>query len=140
MQPEKAEEIQAWLKKASVDLRAAGVDLAADPPLVGDALFHCQQAVEKALKAFLTAHDAPFRKTHDLDELAIACGRINPELEREVNPALELTTFAWAFRYPGESEEPSREEAEAALALAKQVYEAVLARLPAQGHPKSVPS
>lgn len=135
MQPEKAEEVRAWLKKASSDLRAGGVDLAAHPPLIGDALFHCQQAVEKALKAFLTAHDAPFRKTHDLDELAIACGRINPDLQREVNPALELTTFAWAFRYPGESEEPSKEEAEEAMTLAKQVYEAVLERLPAEARP-----
>jgi HEPN domain-containing protein len=103
--------------------------------LIGDALFHCQQAVEKALKAFLTAHDAPFRKTHDLDELAIACGRIDPALEREVDPALELTAFAWAFRYPGEREEPSREEAEETLALAKQVYEAVVGRLPVEIRP-----
>jgi HEPN domain-containing protein len=135
MQPEKVEEIRAWLRKSSSDLRAAAVDLAADPPLIGDALFHCQQAVEKALKAFLTAHDAPFRKTHDLDELATACGRIDPGLAREVDPALELTTFAWAFRYPGEREEPSREEAEETLVLAKQVYEAVVGRLPVEIRP-----
>jgi HEPN domain-containing protein len=44
----------AWLRKAEGDLRAAAVDLGADPPLVDDALFHCQQAVEKALKGLLT--------------------------------------------------------------------------------------
>ena len=38
--------------------------MAADPPLLEDALFHCQQAVEKVLKALLTWHDEPFRKTH----------------------------------------------------------------------------
>jgi HEPN domain-containing protein len=130
MQPEKADEVRSWLVKAEADIRAAGVDIAALPPLVGDALFHCQQAVEKALKGFLTAHDVPFRKTHDLDELAIACGRIDPALEREVDPAREMTAFVWRFRYPGETDEPSREEAEAVWGLARSIYEAVRSRLP----------
>ena len=42
-----------WLRKAAQDLRGAEIDLAAAPPLPGDAAFHCQQATEKALKAFL---------------------------------------------------------------------------------------
>jgi predicted nucleotidyltransferase len=33
--------------------RAHSVDLAAAPPLIGAAVFHCQQATEKSLKAFL---------------------------------------------------------------------------------------
>lgn len=135
MQPEKAEEVRSWLAKAETDLRAAKVDLGASPPLVGDAMFHCQQAAEKSLKAFLTARDSPFPKTHDLDELAIACGRIDPALEREVDPARELTAFAWKFRYPGEPAEPSQEEAEAVLRIARKVYEAVRSRLPAETHP-----
>jgi HEPN domain-containing protein len=135
MQPEKAEEVRSWLAKAQTDPRAAAVDLGTTPPLVGDAMFHCQQGAEKSLKAFLTAHDSLFRKTHDLDELAIACGRIDPALEREVDPARELTTFAWKFRYPGEPVEPSREEAETFVSLARKVYEAVRSRLPEETHP-----
>ena len=72
MADERQREAQAWLRKADDDVRSAQVDLAADPPLIEDALFHCQQAAEKAAKAFLTAHDTIFRKTHDLDELAAA--------------------------------------------------------------------
>ena len=53
---EVAREADAWLSKARNDLRAARVLLAADPPLPGDAAFHCQQSVEKSLKAFLTLH------------------------------------------------------------------------------------
>ncbi len=135
MQPEKIEEVRSWLAKDQTDLRAAAVDLGTMPPLVRDAMFHCQQAAEKSLKAFLTAHDSPFRKTHDLDELAIACGRIDPALEREVDPARELTAFAWKFRYPGEPAEPSREEAETFVSLARKVYEAVRSRLPKETHP-----
>lgn len=73
MADEKLKEIQAWFTKAANDIRGAEVDLAANPPLVEDALFHCQQAAEKAMKAFLASHDTIFRKTHDLDELASAC-------------------------------------------------------------------
>jgi hypothetical protein len=43
----------------------ARIDLAASPPLIGDALFHCQQAAEKGMKGFLTMHDRIFQKTHD---------------------------------------------------------------------------
>jgi hypothetical protein len=38
-------------------LRGADIDLAASPPIIEDMLFHCQQAAEKAMKGFLTAHD-----------------------------------------------------------------------------------
>jgi len=68
--PVRAADTRAWLSKAQQDLRAAALDLTASPPLLEDTLFHCQQAVEKALKALLTWHDRPFRKTHDLVELA----------------------------------------------------------------------
>lgn len=73
MQPEQLAEVKSWLKKAADDLRGADLDLAATPPFLEDALFHCQQAAEKSMKGFLAAHDRIFRKTHDLDELAMAC-------------------------------------------------------------------
>ena len=69
----RAADTRAWLARARDDLRGAGIDLAASPPLLGDAAFHCQQVVEKALKVFLTWHDWPFRKTHDLVELGAEC-------------------------------------------------------------------
>lgn len=73
MQPDKAATVRGWLSKAANDLRGARIDLEADPPLIEDALFHCQQAAEKSLKALLTSHDSSFKKTHDLDELGSAC-------------------------------------------------------------------
>lgn len=135
MQPEKAAEVRAWLRKAADDLRGAEIDLAASPPLVEDALFHCQQAAEKAMKGYLTAHDRIFRKTHDLDELATACTAIDGGLEKILDPARELTVFAWEFRYPGEVEAPEPEEAEDILAIARRVYEAIISRLPQEVYP-----
>ena len=66
----------------------------AQPPLTADALFHCQQAVEKALKALLTWHDRPFRKTHDLGELGGQCVTLDPELEVPLRTASPLTEYA----------------------------------------------
>jgi HEPN domain-containing protein len=118
MQPEKAAEVRSWLKKAVGDLRGADIDLAASPPFIEDMLFHCQQAAEKALKGFLTAHDRIFRKTHDLDELASACEAVDPTLKEALKSARDLTVFAWEFRYPGEAEVPSPEEARKFRAVA----------------------
>lgn len=130
MRPETAEEARAWFQKSANDLRGADIDLAADPPLVEDALFHCQQATEKAMKGFLTAHDRLFRKTHDLDELGRVCEEIVPSLKPLLLAARDLTVFAWEFRYPGDSQVPSWDEAKTALETARQVYNTLLDHLP----------
>ena len=111
MRPEIAAEVRDWFAAADEDLRAADVDLAASPPLIRDALFHSQQAVEKAIKGVLTAHSRTFRKTHDLDELATACVEVHESLQADLDPARELSVYAWHFRYPGPVEVPSIEEA-----------------------------
>jgi len=67
MRPETVAEARAWFQKAANDLRGADIDLAANPPLIEDALFHCQQAAEKSMKGFLAVNEKVFRKTHDID-------------------------------------------------------------------------
>lgn len=52
-----------------------------------------------------------------------------------VDDAMPLTQYAWKYRYPGEPVEPNEAEAREALALARQVYDAVLARLPTEVRP-----
>ena len=86
------------------------------------------------MKAFLAWHDEPFRKTHDLAEIGRQCAGIAPSLESLLIRAAGLTQYAWKFRYPGEPDEPSREEAELSIALAREVYEAVVALLPPETH------
>jgi HEPN domain-containing protein len=126
---------RAWLIKASKDLRGAEIDLAAEPPLLEDVMFHGQQAVEKTLKAFLTWHDCRFRKTHDLVEIGGQCVALDPTLEPLLRRAAPPTEYAWKYRYPGEAPEPIQTEAEEALTLARKVIDAVLARLPAEVRP-----
>ena len=124
-----------WLEKASNDLRGADVDLAAQPPLLEDTLFHCQQAAEKAFKAFLTFHNQPFRRTHNLEEIGETCLALDATLQATVDEAVPLTMYAWLYRYPGPSPVPDRTEAESASAIAHRVYAAILARLPSDAHP-----
>jgi len=121
----RANDVAAWLSRAQLDLRAAEADLAASPPLLADAAFHCQQAVEKALKALLTHHDQLFRRTHDIGELAFACLQHEPSLEPLLRTAAPLTEYTWWFRYPGEVFEPGRDEVEDALQVAHGVVAAV---------------
>lgn len=133
--PARVAECRAWLRRAWADLDAAHVLLDSSRPRVGTAVFHCQQVAEKAWKAFLVWHDVPFRKTHDLRELGEACARIDRSLAELAERAEELTPFAWVFRYPGEPEEPSLEEARTAFDVAQQVYEVVISRLPEEVRP-----
>lgn len=133
MQADKRQEVMAWMKKAENDLRVARVVMDVKPPLVESALFHCQQAVEKAMKAFLTAHDTPFRKTHNLDELAGQCEKIDNTLKTTFDSARDLTVFAWEFRYPGNGETPPEEVAHDAIEQAQTVIKTVQSRLPDYG-------
>jgi len=135
MQPEKVSAIRGWLSRAVNDLRGARIDLEADPPLIEDALFHCQQAAEKSLKAYLTSQDKPFKKTHDLDELGNACLNIDSTLRETLIPAIPLTVFAWEFRYPGDALVPALDEARDALTVAETLYAAIVRRLPSACHP-----
>src|SRR5438874_76523 len=58
--------VEDWLAVAKEDRRVAGMCIAADPPLRGVAAFHCQQALEKLLKGFLTLAGKRGGKTHSL--------------------------------------------------------------------------
>lgn len=116
--------------KAEQDLRAAQHGLDASPPLFEDTAFHCQQAIEKTLKAFLTWHGRPFRKTHNLVELGMEVASLDGTLEPLLRRAAPLTEYAWKFRYPGDTDEPDPQEASAALALARKVFAAATKRLP----------
>lgn len=133
--PAHVAETRGWLVRASSDARAAEHELRATPPLLDDIVFHCQQVAEKSLKGFLTWHDRPFRKTHSIEELGEQCLQLDPTLKGLIDRAVPLTEYAWKFRYPGEPEEPSQQEAEEALGTARQVYAAIVARLPVEARP-----
>ena len=98
-------------------------------------MFPAQQAVEKAVKGFLSWHDRPFRKTHNLVELGEAAAAVDSSLESLLRRAAPLTEYAWRFRYPGDMTEPPVEEAREALAIAREAFESLISRLPGEVSP-----
>jgi HEPN domain-containing protein len=122
------DETHAWLERARRDLRAAALLIAGKA--YAEALFHCQQAVEKALKAFLTFHQKPFRKTHVLGELSPECVAIDGSLGSALAQTDALTPYAWRFRYPGVPYEPDAAEAAGGLQRAEVAVREMEHRLP----------
>ena len=124
-----------WLIKAQRDLAAAR-RLVNDPePYLDTAIYHCQQAAEKAIKAVLVFHDQPFEKTHDIEALISLVITFEPRLSEWIDVGERLTPYATTYRYPGESLEPSREEFDLALKSAEDFYAFVLSILPSEVHP-----
>lgn len=124
-----------WLARARDDLELAGAAVRQGTrPFLRDALFHSQQSAEKALKAFLTWHDVPFPRVHDLEDIGAHCVEADPSLRALVDRVALLSQYAWRFRYPGDPYEPSLEEARQALQLARETFEAILNRLPPETH------
>lgn len=128
-------ETKGWLKKASIDIRSAEHALTAVPPILTDVVYHSQQATEKALKAFLVWNNISFRKTHSIEEIGEHCLEVDSSLKGLIDQGAPLTQYAWEFRYPGDLEEPSQEESEEALQVAKTIYQEILKRLPREVKP-----
>jgi HEPN domain-containing protein len=135
LDPELISETRGWMVKASHDLRAAETLAATSPPLYDEAVFHCQQAAEKAIKGFLAWHGRTFRKTHNLEETGEQCLAIDASLREAIDRAVPLSEYAWKFRYPGAPRDPDSEETAEALAAAREVVAAIASRLPAEVRP-----
>jgi HEPN domain-containing protein len=92
---------EAWraLRLADRDITAFQI-LAREPAAhISIVCFHAQQAVEKALKAVLYAHQIEFRRTHNLTDLGHLIRQSGVSLPID-NDALDLLNpFTVLFRY-----------------------------------------
>ena len=118
-----------WFEKAKNDLITARQTLALPDGPTDTPCFHAQQAVEKSLKALLTAEGIAFPRTHDLMPLLEMMGPVLSDLESFREAFAELSNYAVEARYPGDFINPSREDAQAALEVADQVVEIVRVKL-----------
>ncbi|MCD6488293.1 MAG: HEPN domain-containing protein [Desulfurococcales archaeon] len=108
-----------WLRKAYTDLRVAEklFEIGEEPWVI---VFHAQQAVEKALKAYLVLHNRHFGKTHNLSQLIDLCSEIDQGFQQlyelEVD---ELYPLAIEARYPDTGIEITIDEAKEAIEKAR---------------------
>ena len=126
----KREIILRWLRKAESDLKSARILLDARDVVTDTICFHCQQAIEKYLKAFLTSKNVRFERIHDLLTLLELCIQKDKDFEKlDKERIFELTFYAVDLRYLDEFYIPSIEEAKSALNIATEVKEFILQKL-----------
>ena len=122
--------VSEWVYKADLDIKSAEALLEQDPPLLYPSCFHSQQTVEKYLKAYLTLKQVEFPKTHSIRELLNLVKKANDELAAILVHATVLTPYSVEVRYPGDMSEPTKQDTEEALELARMVRRAVKKLLP----------
>ena len=132
MDEAKRDLVRAWPTKARNDLDTARQLGMLPEGHLDAAIYHCQQTAEKAVKSFLAFHDHRLERSHDIERLVTLATTYDPRFAAWVDAAITLTPYATAYRYPGESTvlEPSREEFDAALDLARSFYTFVTTLLP----------
>ena len=101
--------IRDWITKANEDLLVINRLTAGSVIATSAICFHCQQLVEKILKAYLIANGKEIRKTHNIEFLLSECADFDNEFN-EIDPK-NLSDFGVEVRYPGDMYQPSENEA-----------------------------
>ena len=109
----------AWLQKADHDLETAERALHAGSPITDTAAYHCHQAAEKALKAFLASRLKPLVKTHDLMDLLTRCADADVRFADWADRISELSAFGTVLRYPSVDADPTVSDVTHALQTAR---------------------
>lgn len=111
-----------WFQKGDSDLRTAEILIREEQPPTDTTCFHCQQAVEKYLKGYLTLQNIEFFKSHDLDYLLKLSKDCDSKFTDYEEAVLVLNKYGIEPRYPADI--PvfySVEETKKAIKLAKEL-------------------
>ena len=114
--------VAAWLQKADHDLETAERALHAGSPITDTAAYHCHQAAEKALKAFLASRIEPLVKTHDLMALLTRCADADVRFADWADRIAELSAFGTVLRYPSVDADPTVSDVTHALQTARHFH------------------
>ena len=112
--------ITTWMEKGDHDLGSAKIIFQYIPEYFDTIAFHCQQAVEKYLKAALVFKELEFQKTHDLLYLLELLSRTVPVDSLKFDKAIILNNLAVEIRYPNQTIHLTREELVDAIKIAEE--------------------
>jgi len=129
MNDQTREAVRQWQAKAQSDWTAVEILLASERCPAETVCFHCQQFVEKLLKAFLTRNSIEAPKTHDLRRLIQLAEPFAPELSRLSDSSDTLTIHGVETRYPDDWRQIEQSEMNRVVELSKQFGDILLAKL-----------
>lgn len=95
--------------------------------ILDNACFHCQQAIEKYLKAYLIFNGRDIERTHDIIYLLSECASFDP-IFATIDP-MNINSYAVQGRYPDSNILPTSEEAQGYYQLALQIKKVVVERI-----------
>ena len=115
-----------WLKYAYKDLQSARI-LISDELLLSTAAFHCQQCIEKSLKALLELNDKRIPKIHDLRKLLNNVEENNFKFEIDHEILDQINQVYIDTRYPADygilpEGAPSLEKVNSFILTAEKVF------------------
>ena len=113
-----------WIEKADEDRLFVHQLFEADSIARGTIGFHCQQAAEKYLKAFLIFHGIEPERTHNLEFLLARCSDIDTIFS--AIDLLNLTDYGVEARYPGDFLEPTVGEIKELIQVVDQIREKLM--------------
>ena len=117
-----------WVKYEEDDYDVACLLMRSRKKLLTNAIgFHCQQCVEKYLKARLEEAGLPVPKVHALVVLLRLLAPVEPLWMTFEPAAVHLTHYAVKFRYPGHV--PTKQDAKDALKDCRAIRKEVRASL-----------
>jgi HEPN domain-containing protein len=125
----KHELVKEWIHKAKNDLGIAKLAIDNEGQYTDAICFHCQQAAEKYLKAYLIDQDIKFKKTHSISYLLDLINDIEDISEDLYEKAELLESYAVEIRYPDDWYEPTNDEALEAYNVALVFKDYVLERV-----------
>lgn len=129
MNDQTREAVRQWQAKAQSDWKAVEILMAGEQCPADVVCFHCQQFVEKLLKAFLTRYGIETPKTHDLRRLIQLAEPFAPELSPLSDSSDTLTIHGVETRYPGDWRQIELTEMNQVVELSKQFGDILLAKL-----------
>jgi HEPN domain-containing protein len=91
-----------WVEKAEADYKSAvALHRRRKEPLPDVVCYHCQQCVEKYLKAYLIAQGTTPPRIHDVEDLLNLCALHDATLTPRLPLVQVLNPYAVLIRYPG---------------------------------------
>jgi len=127
--PEIIAEVRRWVEKGENDFRNAEYVLTLKENCPFDTVsYHCQQCVEKYLKAALVCQGLEFPRTHDLVVLFNLLKK-SEFLNLRIEDVQPLNRYSTEARYPGDWEPIDENLALAAFEMARKLRDGVRAQL-----------